>query len=190
MRSIVALCLPVLAFVAAAGGAALGDTHSSDPPGKLGIWKGRWSYSGRIYETPYSQAHSDSGTGDCNWTPSGGYMICDYFSTDPPHNDLSIFSYSSVAKAYVHVHIAKDSKPSRESVILNGNTWMTIRDIPYHGKTLAYRTVFVFLSANKQTTTVQISADGGRRWTTLIETTAVKVASYANRVKATGRGVE
>jgi hypothetical protein len=39
------------------------------------------------------------------------------------------------------------------------------------------RNVFVFTSPNKHIARVQISANDGRTWTTMIETTAVKVVS-------------
>lgn len=176
MRSILSFFLPALVFVAMIGAATSDTSQSADPSGKLGMWQGRWSYSGRIYETAYSQAHSDSGTADCNWTPHEGYMICDYFSNDPPHNNLAVFSYSPAEKAYMHAVITKDSKPSWEKVALSGNTWITSSERPYKGKTLRFRDVFVFLSPDKQTTTVQASADMGQKWVTLIEVSAVKVA--------------
>jgi hypothetical protein len=106
-------------------------------------------------------------------------MTCDYISTDPPHNDLSVFSYSSVAKSYTHVEITKDAKPSWEKVTQSGNTWITSSEVPYKGKTIALRDAFVFLSSVKQTTTVQVSADMGQSWITLIEVTAVKVGAEA-----------
>ena len=48
--------------------------------------------------------------------PNRGYMVCDYFSDDPPHDNLSIFSYSPAAKAYTHVGVYKDAKRSWEKV--------------------------------------------------------------------------
>jgi hypothetical protein len=177
MRSTMELLLPALAFVAMMGAATPDTSQSSDPPGKLGMWEGRWSYSGHIYETAYSHAHSDSGTVDCNWMPSRGYMVCDYISNDPPHNDLSVFSYSSVAKAYTHVEITQDAKPSWAKVTQSGNTWITSSELPSKGKTLVLRDVFVFLSPIKQTTTVQVSADRGQSWITLIKITAAKIGA-------------
>jgi hypothetical protein len=53
----------------------------------------RWNFSGRIYETKYSHAHADTGVADCAWTANKGYVICDYFSDNPPHDDLSVISY-------------------------------------------------------------------------------------------------
>ena len=141
------------------------------------IWEGHWTYSGQIYQTAYSQAHSDSGVVDCEWMPSKGYMVCDYSSDDPPHNNLSILSYSPSEKAYTHVGVTKDSKPDWEKILLSGNTWTTPTEIPYNGKTLDYRTVFIFLSANTQLTKVQVSSDHGRTWVTIIKTTATKIGS-------------
>jgi hypothetical protein len=136
MRSIARLFLPALAFLAMTAAATPGASQSSDPTGKLAMWEGHWSYSGHIYETPYSHAHSDSGTVDCNWMSNRTYMLCDYSSTDPPHNDLSVFSYSPDAKAYTHVEITIDSKPSWETVTQNGNTWVTPSERSYKGKTI------------------------------------------------------
>jgi hypothetical protein len=177
MRSMVAVFLSTLASLAVMGTTTPDTSQAFNPSGKLGVWQGRWSYSGRIYETPYSHAHSDSGTADCSWMPGRGYMICDYVSNDPPHDNLSVFSYSPVAKAYTHVEITKNAKPSWEKVTQNGNTWITSSELPYKGKTIALRDVFVFLSPDKQTTTVQASADMGQRWITLIKILAVKVAA-------------
>lgn len=177
MRSVIAFFLPILAIVAMLGASTPDTIQSFDAPGRLGMWQGHWSYSGRIYETPYSHAHSDSGTADCNWMPGRGYMICDYVSADPPHNDLLVLNYSPAAKAYTYVNIHKDSKPSWNKVTQSGNTWITSSGLLYKGKTIALRTIFVFLSPDKQTTTVQASADMGQKWTTMIEISALKVGS-------------
>ncbi len=177
MRSRIAQLLSTLAIVALTGATPTDPSQSSDPSGKLGMWAGQWAFSGQIYPTRYSTAHSDSGTADCSWMPNKGYVVCDYFSDDPPHDDLGIISYSPSAKAYSIVVIHKDSPPSFEKVTQSGNTWIASRDVHDNGNALVLRTVFVFLSPDKQTTTVQASADAGKSWTTMIQVTGVKVAN-------------
>ena len=176
MRLSLAMFLPALALLAMTGSAMPDPLQSSDPPGKLGVWEGRWNYSGQIYETSYSHAHSDSGTIECRWMPNRGYMVCDYFSNDPPHDNLTALSYSPAAKSYTLVEIEKDAQAPRETITQSGNTWITSRAVPGNGKKLILRTVFVFLTPDKQTNTVQVSADKGQTWTKMIETTAVRVA--------------
>lgn len=166
----------VLAMTDAAVAGAPVAERASDLSAKIGVWEGRWTYSGRIYKTVYSDAHSDSGTIDCAWAKAT-YMVCNYASDDPPHDNLSIFAYSPAAKSLVHVGISRDLKPLWEKVSLQGDTWSTRVELPYDGKTIVVRDDFVFLSADKHTTTESISADGGRTWTTIIKTTAVKSAS-------------
>jgi hypothetical protein len=184
--SIIALLVPAFALVTAAGAATKNGSQRTDPTGRLGIWEGRWSYSTRDYATPYSHAHTSHGAGDCNWAPNRGFMICDYFNRDPgsetPLNDLVIFSYSPAAKAYTHVRIFKDAKPVLDKVTVNGNTWITSVEIPYHGKTIIYRDVYVFSSDNEvRNTTAQVSADKGQTWTTVTQFTAAKVRQTARR---------
>jgi hypothetical protein len=179
MRQRIGRLLSALAIVALVGATPTDPSQSSDPLGKLGMWVGQWAFSGQIYGTKYSAAHSDSGTADCNWTPNEGYVICEYFSTDPPHDDLGIFSYSPSTKAYTHVNIHKDALPVFGKVTQSGYTWIVSSNIRYNGNALVLRTVFVFLSPDKQTTTVQASADEGKSWTTMIQVTAVKVAKTA-----------
>lgn len=69
MRPRIARLLSTLAIVTLTGVAPADVSQSSDPLGKLGIWVGHWTFSGQIYATKYSTAHSDSGTADCSWTP-------------------------------------------------------------------------------------------------------------------------
>lgn len=175
MRSAVVLLLSTVALAATAGAAA--PAASQSPPGKLGLWAGHWTYSGRIYETPYSHAHSDSGSLDCNWVPNSGYMVCDYSSNDPPHNHLSVITYDPAANAYTEVLIRQESKPSWNKMTQSGDTWTISSEIPYKGKPVMSRDVFIFTSPNRHITRVQISSNNGRSWTTMIETTAVKIAS-------------
>jgi hypothetical protein len=175
MRSLPVLFLSALAFGVLIGAATPPQAQMDGPRGKLGIWVGRWNYSGRIYQTPYSDAHSDSGTGVCEWAPGNAYIICDYFSNDPPHDDLSVFSYSPTAKAYTHYTVHQESPPTAEKVTQSGNTWTTLREVPHNGRTLLVRTIFAFLTSDKHTTTVQVSADHARTWTTIIQTTNTKV---------------
>lgn len=163
--------------VAALIGAGVADTPpASNPSAKLGIWLGRWNFSGQIYETKYSNAHPDTGVADCTWTANKGYVVCDYFSDNPPHDDLAVISYSPSAKAYRLAQIHKDRPSSSETLTQNGNTWITSSDVPDKGKTLVLRTTFVFVTPDKQMTTVQVSADKGQTWTTTIRVTAVKAA--------------
>jgi hypothetical protein len=176
MRSKFTALLSTLAFAALTGAGIAGPSPASDPSGKLGIWVSRWNFSGQIYQTKYSHAHADTGVADCAWTANKGYVICDYFSDNPPHDDLSVISYNPSAKAYTLAQIHKDRPPSSEKVTQNGNTWITSRSVPGQGKTLVLRTTFVFLAPDKQTTTVQISADKGQTWTTIIRVTAEKAA--------------
>ena len=177
MRLTLTTFLPALALVAMAAAATPNASQPSDPPGKLGMWEGRWKYSGQIYETSYSHAHSDSGTVECNWMPNRGYMVCNYFSANPPHDELSVLSYSPAAMSYTQVEIKKDEQPSWQKVTQSGNTWTMSREVQDSGKTLLLRTVFAFLAPDKQTTTVQVSADKGQSWTKMIETTGVRVGS-------------
>jgi len=168
--------LSTLAFAALIGAGAANPSPASDPSTKLGIWSGRWNFSGQIYQTKYSNAHPDTGVADCTWTANKGYVICDYFSDNPPHDDLAVMSYSPSAKTYTLVQVHKDRPVSSERLTQNGNTWITLRNAPDNGKTLVVRTTFVFLTPDKQTTTVQLSADKGQTWTTTVRVTAVKSA--------------
>jgi len=171
--------LSLLALIVTMGTATPTAMPTSDPPGKLGMWEGRWHFSGQIYETAYSRAHSDTGTADCLWTSNRGYLICDYFSDNPPHDDLAILSYSAVAKMYTLVNLHKDKPPVRSVIAQHGNTWVTSADVPDKGNMLIMQTFFRFLSADQQTTTVQVSADKGKTWTRIIEVTGVKVRGSA-----------
>jgi hypothetical protein len=158
-------------------GAGIPDTSTaSDSSGKLGIWVGRWNFSGQIFETAYSQAHGDTGVGDCTWAANKGYVICNYFSDNPPHDDLLVVSYNPAAKAYTAVQIHKDRPPSSGKMTQNANTWIASRNLSDKGKTLVVRTTFVFLTPDKQATTVQVSPDKGQTWTTIIRVTGVKTA--------------
>jgi hypothetical protein len=174
MRSKFTVLLSTLAFAALMRAGVADTSAASDPSGKLGMWLGHWTFSGQIYQTPYSEAHADTGVGDCMWTVHKGYLTCDYFSDNPPHDDLAVMGYNPTAKAYTIAVVHHDRPPSFEKLTQNGNTWISSRDVPYKGKTLAVRTTFVFLTSDKQTTTVQISADKGQTWTTTIAVTAVK----------------
>ena len=168
--------LLTLAVAALIGVGIAGPSSASDPSAKLGIWWGRWNFSGQIYQTKYSNAHPDTGVADCTWTVNKGYVLCDYFSDNPPHDDLAVISYSPSAKAYTLVQIHKDRPPSSETVTQNGNTWITSSNVPDKGKTLVVRTTFVFVTSDEQTTTVQVSADKGKTWTTTIRVSAAKSA--------------
>ena len=79
-----------LAFAALTGAGMAQSSPASDPLAQLGMWVGHWTFSGRIYETKYSHAHVDTGVADCTWTANKGYVICDYFSDNPPHDDLAV----------------------------------------------------------------------------------------------------
>ncbi|HEX8806546.1 MAG TPA: hypothetical protein VF741_06335, partial [Candidatus Aquilonibacter sp.] len=117
--------LPLLALVALTGAAMPAASQPSDALAKMGLWEGHWTYSGQIFETKYMHSHSDSGSADCHWATGRNYMICDYFSDDPPHEDLSIITYSPRAKAYKRIGVGKNSDPVREAFAINGDTWTT-----------------------------------------------------------------
>ena len=177
--SIIAFLLPMLLVVMHARAVTLDASQMSGPASKLGAWEGHWAYDERDFETPYSHAHANSGTGDCNWSPNRGFMVCDYLNRSPgngvPANDLAVFSYSSTAHAYARLGIFKDAKPFAEHVTVNGNAWTTTADIPYKGGTITLRTVHVFSSdGTKANATTEISADG-KTWITISRFTAARI---------------
>ena len=176
MRSKVTVFLSVLALAALASAGKADPSASFNPVEQLGIWVGHWTFSGQIYETKYSHAHADTGVADCGWSANKGYVICDYYSDDPPHDDLSVMNYRSSAKSYMLALVHQDRPAHSETLTRNGNTWISVSDVSNKGKALVLRTRFVFLTPDKQTTTVQVSADGGQTWTTTIHVTALKAA--------------
>jgi hypothetical protein len=176
------ILLLVSAFVpgAAASAVAPDASAASDPAAKLAVWAGRWSISEHDYETVYGHAHTNSVIADCNWTPNGRFMMCDYRNSNPsagtPVNDLGIFSYSSAKKSYTRVGVFNDDKPVWEPMTVEGNTWTTSMEFPYKGKTIVYRNVYTFSPDDRRTMdTVQISADRGQTWTTVSRFTGVKL---------------
>lgn len=167
--------LVVLTLAALIGAATPDASTPADAQSKIRAWEGRWTYSGQIYQTKYSDHHSDSGTTDCHWAAGGqNYMICDYFSDDPPHDDLSIISYSAASKAYERVGIHLNRDPIHETFTQSGEKWTTQSSTQFKGKAILIRTVCDFVTPTKQTTTVAVSADNGQSWTTMIAVTAVK----------------
>jgi hypothetical protein len=171
------LLAPLLVLAVAAPVAS----QDTDPAAKLGIWAGRWTYHAQDYETPYSHADTYDGTGVCDWSPNHGFMVCDYLNRNAPPgfpvNDLGVWSYDPGKKTFARVGVFKESKPFVQQVTMDGNTWTTLAEIPYKGKTAMYRTVYVFQSSGKRTATTQISADNGKTWTTVTEFTSVQVGS-------------
>ena len=156
-------------------------SQDTDPASKLGVWGGRWTYHAQSYETPYSHASAYDGTADCNWSPNHGFMVCDFLNRNPepgtPANDLAIFSYDPGTKTFTRVGVFKESKPFVQQVSVDGDTWTTSSEIPFKGKTVIYRNVYVFSAAGKRTTTTEISADDGKTWTTVTRFTAEQIAS-------------
>lgn len=171
------LVVPSTVLALLMGAATAAPSATSEPPPQLEMWLGRWTFNGHIYQTPFSDAHPDTGIADCTWAANKGYVICDYFSDNPPHDDLAVIAYSPSAKAYHLVQIHKDRPSSSETLTNNGNIWVTLRDSSDEGKALVVRTTFVFVTRDKQTTTVQISADKGQTWTTTVRVTAVKASA-------------
>ncbi|MGA3035918.1 MAG: hypothetical protein ABSE64_00410 [Vulcanimicrobiaceae bacterium] len=152
----------------------------SDSASKLGMWEGRWTYSERDYETPYSHTRTNTGTANCKWAPNRGFMICDYHNSGSgngvPTNDIAVLSYSSATHTYAHVGVFKDRKPFVAKVTVHGNSWVTSANIPYKARTLLYKNVHAFSGDGKHAyTTTDISADNGKTWTTMSRFTAAKV---------------
>jgi hypothetical protein len=156
-------------------------SQASDPTDKLGIWAGRWTYHAQTYETRYSHAYTYDGTAACNWSPNHGFMVCDYLNHNPepgaPVNDLGVFSYDPNTRAFSRVGVFNESKPFTQQLSVDGNRWTASAKIPYKGKTIIYRDVYLFQSSDKRTATTQISADDGKTWTTVTKFTAVQVHS-------------
>jgi hypothetical protein len=155
-------------------------TPLPDPTERLAIWTGRWNYSERDFTTPYSQAHADTGTANCGWSPNRRFVICDYLNANPPQgvpvNDIAVLSYDPIAKTYAHVGVFASHKPIWQSMTVRGNTWIASFDFPYKGKTLIYRDVYVYSDDGTRTSVAaEISADQGRTWTTVTQFKAIKV---------------
>jgi Protein of unknown function (DUF1579) len=170
----------LMGLIAALWVPSMAAAQDSDPIAKLGVWAGRWTYHAEVYETPYSHAYASDGTQDCGWSPNHGFMVCDYLNSNPapgsPLTDLGVFSYNPTTKTYTRVSVFQGSKPFVQDVTIDGNIWTTSATIPYKGKTLIHRDVYVYQSADKRTTTTQLSADGGATWITVEKFTALRVS--------------
>ena len=177
--ALVAAAVLALSYVVAASVPAA--SQNSDPTNKLSVWAGTWNYHAETYETAYGHANAYDGTGKCNWSPNHGFMVCDYLNHNPkagaPLNDITVFTYDARTKTYSQVSVFKDSKPFTRHMTVAGNTWISSTEIPYKGKTVIYRDVYVFQSSDKRTTTTQISADNGKTWTIVTKFTAEQTAA-------------
>jgi hypothetical protein len=178
MTAIIAFLGEILLLPAIAGTNA---SSATDPTAKLSIWVGRWHYSERDYETPFSHARINSGTANCSWSADRGFVVCDYVNSNAgngvPANDLAVFTYDSTSKLYARIGVFKVSKPTRAKLTVKGNTWIALTQFPYHGKTYLYRDVQVFLTPTQRQTSAQVSGDNGKTWTTVSQFTAVKTGA-------------
>jgi hypothetical protein len=170
----------VVLAAAFAATASAAFSQDADPAGKLSIWTGRWSYQAQTYETAYGHAYAYNGTGVCDWSYNHGFIVCDYLNHNPepgaPVNDITIYTYDPGTKTYSQVNVFKESKPFTRHMTVAGNTWTSSTEIPYKGKTIIYRDVYVFQSSHHRTTTTQISADNGKTWTTTTKFTSQRAA--------------
>ena len=177
MGALLILGVPVLALVTTASAVTSSNQGLPHAYGRLGIWAGRWTFTGQLFETRYSQAQKESGTNDCFWMPSRGYMVCNIMGnrSNRTTNDLSIFSCSPTTGAYSHIITVNASDPLWESVTVHGNTWLAQAQISDKGKVILLRDLYTFLSPNRVTERVTVSGDQGRHWRTRWQGTDVKV---------------
>jgi hypothetical protein len=161
--------------------AAPAPEKTIDPLEKMQVWEGHWRVQVQYKETAYSHAGSVTYNATCSWLPNRGYMVCDYLSdgVDPQHgkvsNDLSIFTYSEIDKAYKHVGFGMEGEPHEQLTTIVGNVWTTPFEVTAkNGEKLQCRNVYEFDSPEKQHSRFEVSTDG-QHWTVLSEAVGTKI---------------
>ena len=159
-----------------AGPAASGTV---DPLDRMNVWEGRWNEVVETKESPIAHARSTKSHTTCGWSADHGFMVCEYLSEASDAADhLSIFTYNAAARTYKHLGISKDYKTLEETpVVIEADSWHYTYTLPGRdGQALDMRDSYQFVTPQKRLTRIEASTDGGRHWTLVSQSVAVKVA--------------
>lgn len=154
---------------------------ANTPLDQIGVWEGNWRVAVHTNATPYSHAGDAVYNAACAWQHNRGYMVCDYKSAGPDpsagrvENNLSIFMYSDVDRAFKHVGMGPEGEPHEQTATVAGNMWTTPFTVAGQGKQLLYRNVYEFVTPEKRVSRFENSTDSGQHWTVVKQSHATKV---------------
>jgi hypothetical protein len=162
--------------------AVMAQTPQMPTPGSeqkaLERWVGTWKMEGTAKDTPLGPGGKITGSETCRMFEGGWHLVCDIEGTGPwgPMKSHSILTWDRAKKTYQY--FAVNNMPDAETAtgIYDGKTWTWSGTVDMEGKTLHSRYVMTETSPTTDAMRWEISTDGGRSWTTAMESTATKVS--------------
>lgn len=143
------------------------------PLDELDRFSGTWQSRGTFVSTPYSKAHSATGTTTCAWSNDRSFMICQQRVSDngDVETDVAIYTYDDAAKVYRFSNIQRQHTTSM-TITVAGNTITYPLAFVDNGKNVSIRTLNVWDNPKLYHWRTEYSLDGGTTWSLMASGTA------------------
>lgn len=161
---------PLMNVVSFRTAIALAMAGSAMPAGaapldELDRFTGTWQSQGTFVNTPYSKAHSATGTTTCAWSDDHTFMICQQRVSDSGdlETDVAVYTYDDAAKVYRFSNIQRQHTTSL-TITITGNTVTYPLTFVDNGKNVSIRTLNIWESPTLYRWRTEYSLDDGATW--------------------------
>lgn len=158
-------------------------SQTPDPRDRMGVWVGRWDDVGQVKETPYSHTARVHKRVTCSQTGDRDYLACEWLDdkADTPAADvtdsLSIFAYDEKNQVLKTFGISGYKMSEHGPATVAGNVWSYTDQITRKsGGVLDMRFSCEFVTPEKATIHIDVSADGGQHWVLMVDEALTKVS--------------
>lgn len=137
----------------------------------LGRWVGgKWPLEGKMLDTEFSKAISVTGVSNCGWSPDRVFMICDQSLVvdGKPDRALSVYVFDPDNSTFHFYGLSPTGgAPHTSDVVISadGNHWEYQNNSEIKGKTVQFRTINEWRSADSIEWWSEYSSDEGQHWT-------------------------
>ncbi len=164
------------------------DPQGAPKPGpevqKLAYFVGNWKEAGK--STAHGMEGPVTSTQKWEWM-AGGFFLCGTFETInlrwASFKMTTIVGYDPATKMYTYNVFDSWGESFLAKGTVSGDTWTWTTEMPMGTKTMKARTTWKVISPTKYTLNYGSSTDGGKTWSSDMETTFTKVMGAAAPVK-------
>jgi hypothetical protein len=159
-------CAAAAAAQAPAGPPAPGPEHK-----KLDYFVGKWTTESELKPSPFGPGGKMTGRDSCEWFAGGFHLVCRAEGKGPMGEvkGLSLLGYSGEEKAYTYMGIDNMGMGSTARGTLAGGVWTWNGEDKMGGKVIKSRYVITQQSKDAYTFKWDMSQDGGKTWTPVME---------------------
>jgi hypothetical protein len=146
----------------------------------LNFFAGNWTMSGEVKPGPMGPGGKFTGTEHNEWMPGGFFLLSHTKGSGAGmgnQSGLAVHGYDAEKKVYTYDEFNSSGQNVHATGNFDGKVWTWTSDMTMGGQSMKGRYVLTQTSATACTFKFDMSSDGGKSWTPVMEGTGKKAGA-------------